>query len=148
MDRLRRCRFSTWSFDPGGAGLLPPEADREGFVLAIAANPKDVGPLADLLVRAGHGLLGVAPTREATEVIQVKPEELWKGLKDESRSARPEAVRRRRYEILRAEGLELPVGCDAIRDDQLAAAAASFTSYLWSSRQTRESPPWVIPAED
>jgi NAD(P) transhydrogenase len=148
MDRLRRCRFSTWSFDASGAGLLPPEADREGFVLAIASNPKDVGPLAELLVRAGHGLLGSAPTREATEVIQVKPEELWKGLKDESRSARPEAVRRRRYEILRAEGLELPVGCDAIRDDQLGAAAASFTSYLWSSRQTRENPPWVIPAED
>ncbi len=147
MDRLRRSRFSTWSYDPTGAGLLPPEAEREGFVLTIASDPKYVAPLSELLVRSGHGLLGSA-TREATEVIQVRPSELWEGLKDEARPARPEAVRRRRYEILRAEGLELPVGCDAIRDDQLDAAAASFTGYLWSSRQTRENPPWVVPAED
>ena len=44
--------------------------------------------------------------------------------------------------------MELPVGCEAIREDQLDAAAASFAGYLWASRQTRESPPWVIPAED
>jgi NAD(P) transhydrogenase len=149
MDRWRRCRISTWSYVPSGSGLLPPEADREGFVLAIAADPENAAPLSEILVRQGHTLFGNG-AREAAEIVLTRPSRLWEGLKDEKRTARarPEAVRRQRYEILRAEGLELPVGCDAIRDDQLDASAAAFTAYLWATHQTQEEAPWVIPAED
>ncbi len=71
-------------------------------------------------------------------------------MKDPERTARdrPEAVRRRRYQILRAEGMELPVGSEAIHDDQLDAAAGAFAAYLWATRQAREEPPWIVPAED
>ncbi|MGH9367790.1 MAG: Si-specific NAD(P)(+) transhydrogenase, partial [Thermoanaerobaculia bacterium] len=140
MDRWRRCRISTWSYDPGGWGLLPPEVEREGFVLTVAAGEQDAATISELLVRRGHGLLGRA-AREATEIVQARPSELWEGLKDRKRAGRPEAVRRRRFEILRAEGMELPVGCDAIHEDQLDAAAAAFTAYLWATRQTREDAP-------
>jgi NAD(P) transhydrogenase len=149
MDRLRRCRFTTWSYDPSGSGLLPPEAERENFVLAAVGRASNVAPLVTCLVQRGHGVLGQQP-RESTRVVQSRPEDLWKGLKDRKRTARdrPEAVRRRRYQILRAEGMELPVGADAIHEDQLDAAAGAFAAYLWATRQTRESAPWVTPAED
>jgi NAD(P) transhydrogenase len=149
MDRWRRCRISTWSYDPSGSGLLPPEAERDGFVAAITVQPKDASLLSDVFLHLGCGILGRG-TREETDLVQTRPSQLWEGLKDQKRTARsrPEAVRRRRYEILRAEGLELPVGCEAIREDQLDAAAAAFAGYLWATRQAREEAPWVIPAED
>jgi hypothetical protein len=149
MDRWRRCRISTWSYDPDGSGLLPPEAERDGFVAAITVRPKDASLLSEVFLSLGCGILG-SGTREETDLVQTRPSQLWEGLKDQKGTARarPEAVRRRRYEILRAEGLELPVGCEAIREDQLDAAAAAFAAYLWATRQTREDAPWVVPAED
>ena len=82
--------------------------------------------------------------------VNARPEKVWEGMKDKKKTARDraEAVRRRRYQILRAEGMELPVGSDAIHENQLAAAAGAFTAYLWATRQVREDGPWVIPAED
>jgi len=150
MDRWRRCRLSTWSHEAAGAGLVPAEAEREGFVLAVASEPENAGAVAGVLAGRGYGVLSAAGGREGTEVVQTRLRDLWEGLKDEKPRprARAEAVRRRRYEILRAEGLELPVGCEAIREDQLDAAAAAFTAYLWATRQTRDDPPWVTPAED
>jgi NAD(P) transhydrogenase len=35
MDRWRRVRFRTWTFEPSGRGLLPPEIVADGYVLAI-----------------------------------------------------------------------------------------------------------------
>jgi len=149
MDRIRRCRLSTWTADPSARGLLPPEAEREDFVLATVGEAPHVGALAELLVRRGFALLGRGP-REAAHLLQIRAEALWEGLKDPRRTGRdrPEALRRRRYQILRAEGLELPVGAEAIHDDQLAAAGAAFAAYLWATRQAVEDGPWVTPAED
>ncbi|HYB54017.1 MAG TPA: Si-specific NAD(P)(+) transhydrogenase [Thermoanaerobaculia bacterium] len=149
MDRLRRCRISTWSYDPSGSGLLPPEAEREGFVLAVAASAEIGAPLARILASLGHRILG-GGRREDVEIVQARPADLWKGLKDTPAPgrARADSRRRRRYEILRAEGLELPVGAAAIREDQLDAAAAAFAAYLWATHQTRDDPPWVVPAEN
>src|SRR5262249_15767866 len=45
MDRFRRCRFSTWSYDAEGAGLVPEEIAAEGFVLALAISGGGDGQL-------------------------------------------------------------------------------------------------------
>jgi predicted nuclease with RNAse H fold len=35
MDRWRRVHFQQWSFDPGGAGIVPEAVRKEGLVLAV-----------------------------------------------------------------------------------------------------------------
>jgi hypothetical protein len=56
------------------------------------------------------------------------------------------ASRRMRYDLLRAESLDLPVGPDAIHDDQLDAAAAAYAAYLWATRQASVSGGFITPA--
>ena len=43
MDRWRRVRFRTWTFEPGGDKLVPEEIASEGFVLAVG-GPQGVAP--------------------------------------------------------------------------------------------------------
>ncbi len=57
------------------------------------------------------------------------------------------AARRKRYEILREQGLELPVGVAAIHDDQLDAAAAAYAAYLWATKQAANQGAEVVPVE-
>ena len=146
MDRWRRCRFWTWAFDPEGEGLLSPEAERQGFVLAVAGE-EGSEDVVGCLRRRGHGILGEAPA-ETTEVVRAEPGGLWaawgKGEKPSHSGA--DAERRRRYEMLRSHGFDLPVGDAAIHDDQLQAAAAACAAYLWATGQARAEDGLVLPA--
>src|ERR1035441_8926636 len=97
------------------------------------------------LRNSGLGLLGEAPW-ETTALLEVYPGDAWPkwaGRRPPKKSL--PAGRRARYDILREHGLELPVGCDAVTHDQLDAAAAAFTAYLWATGNAREfgdSPVW------
>jgi hypothetical protein len=161
MDRWRRVRFRTWSFSEDGDGLLPSEAEREGFVLAIGAPqgharrgtdrreaektpgirprargtgvPGESARLFAALRRKGLGLLGEA-SNDDVSLLETCPEELWRiwAGRRISRMSLP-AGRRARHDILRGLGLELPLGRDAIIPDELEAAACAFVAYLWAS---------------
>jgi len=90
------------------------------------------------LRNSGLGLLGEAPW-ETTALLEVYPGDAWPkwaGRRPPKKSL--PAGRRARYDILREHGLELPVGCDAVTHDQLDAAAAAFTAYLWATGNARE----------
>lgn len=137
MDRWRRCRLVTWSYEPDATGLLPEEVEREGFVLAIGASDSSDAPLLDGLEARGLSLLGNGNAE--ADLVLVYPDALWKDWGLEA-SRRPNDVfseRRRRYEILRAQGLELPVTEPACHRDQLDAAAAALAAYLWATGQAR-----------
>jgi hypothetical protein len=71
------------------------------------------------------------------EVVLARPADLWQAWAEMGKAKRPASpsARRLRYDILRAESLEFPVGPDAIHDDQLDAAAAAYAAYLWATRQ-------------
>jgi NAD(P) transhydrogenase len=131
MDRWRRCRFSTWTFDPAGAGLLPSEADRDGF--ALGASGDGAPALLDCL-RPRYGMAGEVPP-ESAEIVRVRPEDVWKVFGPADRTARrtPAGERRVGYEVLTSLGLELPVGEAAVHQDQLDAAASAFIAYLWAT---------------
>src|SRR6202162_5486284 len=76
MDRWRRCRLLTWSYEPGAAGLLPEEVEREGFVLAIGAADS-VGR--DLLASLEHR--GYRPAGKAdrhADLVLIGTDDLWK----------------------------------------------------------------------
>ena len=133
MDRFRRCRFATWSYDAGGVGLLSEESERDGFVLALAVGREGVDGILNALRGHGHAIAGEGPEHEA-EVVLARPPGLWRSWARGQRISGP-AARRKRYEILRAQGLELPVGVAAIHDDQLDAAAAAYAAYLWATKQ-------------
>lgn len=90
------------------------------------------------LRKSGLGLLGEAPW-ETTSLLEVYPGDVWPkwaGRRPPKKTL--PAGRRARYDILREHGLELPVGCDAVTHDQLDAAAAAFTAYLWATGKARE----------
>jgi NAD(P) transhydrogenase len=143
MDRWRRCRFTSWSYDAEAAGLVPEEAEGGGFVLALAIKGGGDGQIERALRRAGHGILSEAPEPEV-EIVLARPEALWRGWARGQR-LRGAAARRKRYEILRAQGLELPVGMAAIHDDQLDAAAAAYAAYLWATKQMDSRGAEVVP---
>ena len=147
MDRWRRCRFMTWSYDPKGDGLIPEELEREGFVFGIGARNAPKALLESLRGR-GHGLLPDAGPRE-TEIVRVSCEAFWSVWSGGGRRTRgrQDSVRRRRYEMLRARGLEFSVGEAAIHDDQLETAAAAYAGYLWATGQARVEGGAVVPAE-
>jgi hypothetical protein len=136
MDRWRRCRIRTWSYDAVGDGLLSPEAESEGFV-AVVEEAESAADVIDLLRRRGARVLGGAPAEQA-EVARARLASFWKAW---SRGERPSraagAERRRRYEALRTHGLELPVGEAAVYGDELDAAACAYAAYLWATGQAR-----------
>jgi len=134
MDRFRRCRFVAWNNDPGAADFLPEEAKREGFVLAVGAADPFARELLESLQRRGFLLFGEG--LELAEVLLVRPDSLWKAWGVEplhGESVFP--ARRRQYEVLRAEGLELSMIESANHRDQLDAAAAAYAAYLWATGQ-------------
>jgi NAD(P) transhydrogenase len=133
MDRWRRCRLLTWSYEVDGRGLLLDEVERDGFVLALGASGVETPPLLDALRRHGHGIVGEAADPDA-EVALVRPARLWRAWSG-GRAPRGATARHKRYEILRAQALELPVGFAAVHDDQLDAAASAYAAYLWATRQ-------------
>jgi NAD(P) transhydrogenase len=136
MDRFRRCRFVTWNCEPEAASLLPEEAEREGFVLAVCAAEPSARELLRTLERRGFLLFGEGA--EQAEVLHVHPESLWKAWGVEP-LPRGESLlsARRQYEILRAEGLELPVTGPGSQHGELDAAAAAYAAYLWATGQFR-----------
>jgi NAD(P) transhydrogenase len=136
MDRWRRCRFSTWSYEGGGSGILPEDVEAEGFVLAVAAGEGGAEELVSGLRRRGRGVVGEA-TQDCVEVVLARPADLWKtwGQGQKLKGVGLPTGKRMRYELLRAESLELPFGPDAIHDDQLDAAAAAYAAYLWATGQ-------------
>ena len=135
MDRFRRCRFFTWNYDPNAAGLLPPEAEREGFVLAVGAPDPLAGELLEALRRNGFLLSGEGV--ESAEVLLVRPDSLWKawGVEPRPRGEGLSPATRRKYEVLRAEGLELSMTESASHRHRLDAAAAAYAAYLWATGQ-------------
>ena len=131
MDRWRRCRFFTWSYDPSGEGLVSAEADREGFALAVGGEGSNA--VVDAL-RPRYGIAGeVAP--EQAEILVASAPDVWKtfGPKDRRATRETEAVRRQHHEILCSLGLELPSGESSAHLDQLDAAANALTAYLWAT---------------
>ncbi len=175
MDRWRRVRFRTWTFEPSGDGLVSSDIASDGFVLAIdgpqglAAAGKKVREAEKLLRaagksgeklpeagtpyagfiagsvalftslrKAGFGLLGEAP-HERTSLLEVYPGDLWPKWAGHRLPKKTLLQgRRARYDLLRGLGLELPIGADAITHDQLDAAAAAFTAYLWATGKAKE----------
>ena len=135
MDRWRRCRFQTWSYERGGAGLLTDEVEREGFVLALGASGSDARELLDGLDRRGFSLL--ADGAPSADVVLVSPDALWKawGIRPEAKPDRALAPARQRYEILRAQGLDFSMPPQEAQTDALDAAAAAFAAYLWATGQ-------------
>ncbi len=159
MDRWRRVRFRTWTFDENGDGLISAEIEQGGFVLAIGARERGRGedPASEserLLValrRSGRGLLGEAEGLDVS-VVRASPDALWRDCAGRRPPAKSlPAGRRARYDILRGLGVELPLGRDAITSDELEAAACALAAYLWAtgkakgrgSRVSVEEPPAV-----
>ena len=145
MDRWRRCRFTTWSYGPEGTALLPEEIEREGFVLSVGAEEAAGRELLEGLRRRGFRLL--EDEAEDAEVVLTRPRALWQawGLAGRGRRSVLPATLRRQYEILRSQGLELPVLASAIHYDQLDAAAAASMAYLWATGQARARTGTVFP---
>jgi hypothetical protein len=96
------------------------------------------------LRRKRRGLLSEVPDAEV-EVVLARPRTLWQSWAG-GRLLRGGAGRRKRYEILREQALELPVGLAAIHDDQLDAAAAAYAAYLWATKQAESRGAEVMPA--
>ena len=146
MDRWRRCRFSTWSYEAGASGILPEEVEAEGFVLAIAAGKEGAGELVEGLRTRGRGIVGEA-AQDRVEVVLASPADFWKrwAQGQKLKGVSLPSGKRMRYELLSAESLEFPLGPDAIHDDQLDAAAAAYAAYLWATGQARAEGGFVTP---
>lgn len=102
------------------------------------------------LRRTGLGILGEVPDEKAV-LMEVYPADLWARLAKGRRlpSKKTPAGLRVRWELLRSEGVELesqhPLGPKDMTHDQLDAAAAAFTAYLWATGKARlagELPAW------
>jgi len=135
MDRWRRCRLLSWRYDPGAAGLLPEEVEREGFVLAIGAADAVGRDLLASLERRGYRPAGGADRH--ADLVLIDTDDLWKawGVRPAPRRREPVASRRRQYEVLRAQGLDLSSAGSAGPADQLDAAAAAYAGYQWATGQ-------------
>ena len=143
MDRWRRCRFETWSYDATGRGLLAGSADDEGSLVSLGGEPADCSDLLAGLRRAGAGIAGEVPEVE-TDVVLVRPAAVWEtsalGLR-----GRGEATRRRqRYEMLRSRGLDLPAGAASVSNVELDAALSALAAYLWATGQAGLSGATVV----
>jgi hypothetical protein len=114
---------------------LPEEVEREGFVLALGATDSAARELSDSLRARGFSLLG-EDDRQA-DLVLVSQDLLWKswGVRPEAKAEDAPAAARRRYEVLRAQGLDLPTTWSAGQSDGLDAAAAAFAAYLWATGQ-------------
>jgi NAD(P) transhydrogenase len=174
MDRWRRIRFRTWTFDPSGVDIVTAGVAADGYVLAIdgpqglpadgrrfraseralrdtvtvdrelpntlKARPE---PPASARLFAGlraHGLgvLGEAPADE-TVLLETYPADLFaKWARRRLPKKTTPQGRKARWDVLRGQGLELPIGADAITHDQLDAAAAALCAYLWATGNARE----------
>lgn len=148
MDRWKRCRFRTWSFEPGGEGLVPDEMEREGFALAVCGDCGDA--VVDAL-RPRYGVAGeVAP--EAAEILRAQAGLVWQTFGPRDRKTQPprdpEAAKRLRAEILASVGVELPGGEAAPHLDQLDAAAGALTAYLWATGRAPVEGGTVVPHAD
>ena len=149
MDRWRRCRFSTWSYETGGSGILPDEVEAAGYVLAVAAGDDGADELVEGLRRRGRGFVGDA-AEEGVEIVLARPVNLWKtwAQAQKLKGVGLPSGKRMRYDLLRSEALEFPAGPDAIHDDQLDAAAAAYAAYLWATKQARVEGGYVTPGGD
>lgn len=147
MDHWRRCRFSIWSHDPSGAGILPEQAENEGFVLALPPRGDGSEDLLAALLARGWTLLG-SEAEEEVELVLADAALFWEkwGREERLSGVSLPAARRKRYEILRSHGLELPAGPTAITPDQLDAAASAYAGYLWATKQARVEGSSVVPA--
>src|SRR5262249_48163424 len=136
MDRWRRCRLSTWSYEAGGSGILPEEVETEGFVLAVGTGESAADELVAGLRARGHGILGETTT-DSVEIVLTRPADLWKGWAESKKlkGLNGPSGRRMRYELLRRESIELPVGPDAINGDRPDRVDAAYAAYLWAPRQ-------------
>jgi NAD(P) transhydrogenase len=145
MDRLRRCRLETWSYAPDGTGLLPEEVERDGFVMAVGAE--DFAGREFLAGLQSRGFRLLQDNAQDAEVLPAQPSALWQawGFLGKSRAGVP-AAQRQQYEILRSQGLELPVQAAAIHHDQLDAAASAYMAYLWATNQAYVRAGNVFPA--
>jgi NAD(P) transhydrogenase len=145
MDRFRRCRFFTWEAGRDAADLVPEEAEREGFVLAVGGSDPPARDIIQSLRRRGFLLFGEGV--EEAEILQVHPGSLWRAWGVEPLPGGEDLFPpRRQYEVLRAEGLELPVaGPDSRRE--LDAAASAYAAYLWATGQSRPEASGILPGE-
>lgn len=93
----------------------------------------------------GLGVLGEVP-RERTVLLEVYPADLWTRWAAHALPKKTTAEgRRARWDLLRGQGVELPLGPSEIRHDQLDAAAAALAAYLWATGRTilrGEAPAW------
>ena len=123
MDRWRRCRFSTWSYEASGAGVLPEDVEAEGFVLAVAVGAGGADELIEGLRRGGRGVVGEV-SENRVEIVLARPADLWKawGRGQKLKDIGSLDARRMRYDLLRAESLELPAGPDALQETGLGVA--------------------------
>ncbi|MBK8596288.1 MAG: Si-specific NAD(P)(+) transhydrogenase [Holophagales bacterium] len=93
----------------------------------------------------GLGVFGEVPENQAV-LLEVYPADLWKKWAGRAlpKKQTPEG-RRERWELLRGQGLELPLDAAGITHDQLDAAAAALAAYLWATGRTNawgEAPRW------
>ncbi len=93
----------------------------------------------------GLGVFGEVPQDHAV-LLEVYPADLWKKWAGHALPKKQTAEgRRARWDILRGQGLELPLGTGEITHDQLDAAAAALAAYLWATGRTNawgEAPSW------
>ena len=79
-------------------------------------------------------------------LLEVYPADLWKKWAGHALPKKQSSEgRRARWDLLRDQGLELPVGPGEITHDQLDAAAAALAAYLWATGRTNawgEPPSW------
>ncbi len=93
----------------------------------------------------GLGVFGEVPQDRAV-LLEVYPADLWKKWAGHALPKKQTAEgRRARWDLLRGQGLELPLGAGEITHDQLDAAAAALAAYLWATGRTNawgEAPRW------
>lgn len=146
MDRWRRCRFWTWSFDPGGAGLVSAEVEREGFALAVSGD--GCAALVDVF-RPRYGIAGeVSPDR--CEIVRARASDVWTVFGPAERRASRDADSNKRLhrEVLSSLGLELSGAGSSCHLDQLDAAAAALVAYLWATGRAPVEGDTVVPHAD
>jgi hypothetical protein len=85
-----------------------------------------------------HGYRPAEGADRHADLVLIDTDDLWKawGIKP-ARGQQVPASRRRRYEVLRAQGLDLSSALPAGPADQLDAAAAAYAGYQWATGQRR-----------
>jgi hypothetical protein len=146
MDRWRRCRFWTWSFDPLGEGLVSSEAEREGFAVAVCGESAD--DIVEVL-RPRYGIAGECAV-ERSEVLRARSSDFWStfGPAERRVTRDPETIKRQHHEVLSSLGLELPAPAAASYLDQLDAAAGALVAYLWATGRAPIEGGMVVPQPD